>query len=167
MLGIPAGMAITGLIKHDKQLIRNACVNITSTVICSGITAAMKYSINRDRPFVTYPDIVNKSPAATIENLAESIKQLFSPNHEINIIGTRHGEKLYETLCTREEMLKSEDMGNFFRIPSDNRDLNYNRYFSEGENKIAFIDDYNSSNTQQLDIQGIINLLNSIDLKNN
>lgn len=110
---------------------------------------------------------VNKSPAATIENLAESIKQLFSPNHEINIIGTRHGEKLYETLCTREEMLKSEDMGNFFRIPSDNRDLNYNRYFSEGENKIAFIDDYNSSNTQQLDIQGIINLLNSIDLKNN
>jgi UDP-glucose 4-epimerase len=110
---------------------------------------------------------VNKSPAATIENLAESIKQLFSPNHEINIIGTRHGEKLYETLCTREEMLKSEDMGNFFRIPSDNRDLNYNRYFSEGENKIAFIDDYNSSNTQQLDIQGIINLLNSVDLKNN
>jgi len=110
---------------------------------------------------------VNKSPAATIENLAESIKQLFSPNHEINLIGTRHGEKLYETLCTREEMLKSEDMGNFFRIPSDNRDLNYNRYFSEGENKIAFIDDYNSSNTQQLDIQGIINLLNSIDIKNN
>jgi UDP-glucose 4-epimerase len=64
-------------------------------------------------------------------------------------------------------MLKSEDMGNFFRIPSDNRDLNYNRYFSEGENKMAFIDDYNSSNTQQLDIQGIINLLNSVDLKNN
>lgn len=110
---------------------------------------------------------VNKSPAATIENLAESIRQLFSPNHTINIIGTRHGEKLYETLCTREEMLKSEDMGNFFRIPSDNRDLNYNRYFSEGEDKISFIDDYNSSNTEQLNVENIIKLLNSIDLKNN
>lgn len=110
---------------------------------------------------------VNKAPAASIENLAESIKQIFSPNHKINIIGTRHGEKLYETLCTREEMLKSEDMGDFFRIPSDNRDLNYNRYFSEGEDKISFIDDYNSSNTQQLNIEGIIKLLNSIDLKNN
>ena len=110
---------------------------------------------------------VNKSPAATIENLAESIKQLFSPNHTINIIGTRHGEKLYETLCTREEMLKAEDMGNFFRIPSDNRDLNYNRYFSEGEDKISIIDDYNSSNTEQLNVENIIKLLNSIDLKNN
>lgn len=110
---------------------------------------------------------VNKSPAATIEKLAESIRHIFSPNHEINIIGTRHGEKLYETLCTREEMLKSEDMGNFFRIPSDNRDLNYNRYFSEGEDKISTIDDYNSSNTEQLNVEGIIKLLNSIDLKNN
>lgn len=110
---------------------------------------------------------VNKSPAATIEKLAESIRHIFSPNHEINIIGTRHGEKLYETLCTREEMLKSEDMGNFFRIPSDNRDLNYNRYFSEGEDKISTIDDYNSSNTEQLNVESIIKLLNSIDLKNN
>lgn len=109
---------------------------------------------------------VNKSPAATIENLAESIRQLFSPNQPINIIGTRHGEKLYETLCTREEMLKSEDMGNFFRIPSDNRDLNYNRYFSEGEDKISSMDDYNSSNTEQLNIESIIKLLNTIDLKN-
>ena len=110
---------------------------------------------------------VNKSPAATIEKLAESIRHIFSPNHEINIIGTRHGEKLYETLCTREEMLKSEDMGNFFRIPSDNRDLNYNRYFSEGEDKISTIDDYNSSNTEQLNIESIIKLLKTIDLKNN
>ena len=110
---------------------------------------------------------VNKAPAASIENLAEAIKQIFSPNHKINIIGTRHGEKLYETLCTREEMLKSEDMGEFFRIPSDNRDLNYNRYFSEGEDKISFIDDYNSSNTEQLNVENIIKLLNSIDLKNN
>lgn len=109
---------------------------------------------------------VNKSPAATIEKLAESIRHIFSPNHEINIIGTRHGEKLYETLCTREEMLKSEDMGNFFRIPSDNRDLNYNRFFSEGEDKISTIDDYNSNNTEQLNVESIIKLLNSIDLKN-
>lgn len=65
VLAIPAGMAITGLIKHDKKMIRNGCVNLTSTIICSGVTAAMKYSINRDRPFITYPDIVQKSPAGS------------------------------------------------------------------------------------------------------
>ena len=102
---------------------------------------------------------VNKSPAASINDLARAICEIYSPNHEIKTIGTRHGEKLFETLCTREEMMKSIDMGNFFRIPSDNRDLNYNRFFLEGESRISSIDDYNSSNTQQLSIDEIKSLI--------
>jgi UDP-N-acetylglucosamine 4,6-dehydratase len=105
---------------------------------------------------------VNKSPAASINNLARAICEIYSPNHEIKIIGTRHGEKLFETLCTREEMMKSIDMGNFFRIPSDNRDLNYNRFFLEGESKMSLIDDYNSSNTDQLSTDEIKSLIKSV-----
>ena len=93
---------------------------------------------------------VNKAPASTIGDLAESIRQIFNAPNPVKIIGTRHGEKLYETLCTREEMLKAEDMGEFYRIPADNRDLNYNRYFSEGEKDISNIEDYHSHNTTQL-----------------
>jgi UDP-N-acetylglucosamine 4,6-dehydratase/5-epimerase len=102
---------------------------------------------------------VNKAPASTIGDLAESIKQIFNASNDIKIIGTRHGEKLYETLCTREEMLKAEDMGDFYRIPADNRDLNYNRYFSEGEKDISKIEDYHSHNTSQLSKDGLKNTL--------
>lgn len=93
---------------------------------------------------------VNKAPASTIGDLAKAIKQIFQANNEIKVIGTRHGEKLYETLCTREEMQKAEDMGNFYRIPADNRDLNYSRYFSEGKTNTSIIEDYHSHNTEQL-----------------
>jgi UDP-glucose 4-epimerase len=93
---------------------------------------------------------VNKAPASTIGDLAESIRELFKGNNEIKVIGTRHGEKLYETLCTREEMQKAVDMGDFYRIPADNRDLNYSRYFSEGEVDISAIEDYHSHNTKRL-----------------
>ena len=93
---------------------------------------------------------VNKAPASTIGDLAEAIKDIFKADNEIKVIGTRHGEKLYETLCTREEMQKAEDMGEFYRIPADNRDLNYSRYFSEGETDISAIADYHSHNTTQL-----------------
>ncbi|MEB8330285.1 polysaccharide biosynthesis protein [Flavobacteriaceae bacterium KMM 6897] len=93
---------------------------------------------------------VNKAPASTIGDLANAIKDIFKANNEIKVIGTRHGEKLYETLCTREEMQKAEDMGEFYRIPADNRDLNYSRYFSEGETDISEIEDYHSHNTVQL-----------------
>ncbi|MCK8480601.1 polysaccharide biosynthesis protein [Psychroserpens algicola] len=93
---------------------------------------------------------VNKAPASSIGDLAASIQDIFNAKNEIKIIGTRHGEKLYETLCTREEMQKAEDMGDFYRIPADNRDLNYNRYFSEGEKDISKIEDYHSHNTTQL-----------------
>ena len=102
---------------------------------------------------------VNKAPASTIGDLAESIKQIFNSSNEIKIIGTRHGEKLYETLCTREEMLKAEDMGDFYRIPADNRDLNYNRYFSEGIQDISKIEDYHSHNTTQLTKDALKNTL--------
>jgi UDP-glucose 4-epimerase len=83
---------------------------------------------------------------------------------EVKIIGTRHGEKLYETLCTREEMIKAEDMGDFYRIPADNRDLNYAQYFSEGEKEIDEIEDYNSHNTSQEDVEGMKKLLSKLPL---
>jgi UDP-glucose 4-epimerase len=93
---------------------------------------------------------VNKAPASTIGDLAKALKEIYKSNTEIKVIGTRHGEKLYETLCTREEMQKAEDMGDFYRIPADNRDLNYSKYFSEGETDISKIEDYHSHNTNQL-----------------
>lgn len=102
---------------------------------------------------------VNKAPASTISDLAESLREIFNAQNEIKIIGTRHGEKLYETLCTREEMQKAEDMGDFYRIPADNRDLNYNRYFSEGVKDISTIEDYHSHNTTQLTHDALKNTL--------
>lgn len=110
---------------------------------------------------------VNKAPAATIGDLAQAICQLKNIDCKFNIIGTRHGEKLYETLCTREEMMKAEDMGDFYRIPADNRDLNYAKYFSEGQEIKSEIDDYNSHNTKREDVEGVKKLLNKLDLFNN
>jgi UDP-glucose 4-epimerase len=107
---------------------------------------------------------VNKAPAGTIGDLAEALKQLCKANNEIKVIGTRHGEKLYETLCTREEMVKAEDMGDFYRIPADNRDLNYAQYFSEGEEDVSLVEDYNSHNTEQLGVEGMKKLLIELPL---
>ncbi len=107
---------------------------------------------------------VNKAPAGTIGDLAQALKELCQTDTEIKIIGTRHGEKLYETLCTREEMAKAEDMGNFYRIPADNRDLNYARYFSEGEQDVSLIEDYNSHNTTQQGVDGLKQLLSKLPL---
>jgi UDP-N-acetylglucosamine 4,6-dehydratase/5-epimerase len=106
---------------------------------------------------------VNKAPASNIGDLAQSLKEMLNLNNNVKIIGTRHGEKLYETLCTREEMMKAEDMGDFFRIPSDNRSLNYSSYFSEGEKELSSIEDYNSHNTEQKNIEGIKKLLLKLD----
>jgi UDP-glucose 4-epimerase len=105
---------------------------------------------------------VNKAPAATIGDLAIAIKHLAKADNEINIIGTRHGEKLYETLCTREEMAKAEDMGDFYRIPADNRDLNYSMYFSHGARSVAEIEDYHSHNTERLDVNGVKSLISKL-----
>jgi UDP-N-acetylglucosamine 4,6-dehydratase len=107
---------------------------------------------------------VNKAPAGTIGDLAQALRELCNANNEIKVIGTRHGEKLYETLCTREEMLKADDMGEFYRIPADNRDLNYNQYFSEGEQDISRIEDYHSHNTHQEDVAGMKTLLSKLPL---
>jgi UDP-N-acetylglucosamine 4,6-dehydratase/5-epimerase len=107
---------------------------------------------------------VNKAPAGTIGNLAQALKEICKAGTEIKIIGTRHGEKLYETLCTREEMLKAEDMGNFYRIPADNRNLNYAQYFSEGEKDIAKIEDYHSHNAEQHGVEGMKQLLLKLGL---
>lgn len=107
---------------------------------------------------------VNKAPAGTIGDLAQALKDLFNADNEIKIIGTRHGEKLYETLCTREEMIKAEDMGEFFRIPADNRDLNYNKYFVHGNLHISEIEDYNSHNARRLEVEGIKSLLLKLPL---
>ena len=107
---------------------------------------------------------VNKAPAGTIAHLAQALKELCNSETEIKIIGTRHGEKLYETLCTREEMQKAEDMGEFYRVPADNRDLNYAQYFSEGEEEIAIVEDYHSHNTEQLGVEGMKKLLVELPL---
>lgn len=102
---------------------------------------------------------INKAPAGTINDLAKAIVDLTGIHTETKIIGTRHGEKLYETLCTKEEMLKAEDLGNFYRIPSDNRDLNYSKYISKGQLDISKIDDFNSHNTKRLNVNEIKELL--------
>jgi UDP-N-acetylglucosamine 4,6-dehydratase len=107
---------------------------------------------------------VNKAPAGTIGDLAQALKEMCKSESEIKIIGTRHGEKLYETLCTREEMMKAEDMGDFYRVPADNRDLNYSQYFSEGEGAISEIEDYNSHNTEQQNVEGMKKLLSTLPL---
>ncbi len=105
---------------------------------------------------------VNKAPAATIGDLAQALKEICDSEAQVRIIGTRHGEKLYETLCTREEMLKAEDMGEFFRIPADNRDLNYNQYFFEGQSDISLVEDYHSHNAKQENVEGIKKLISKI-----
>jgi len=102
---------------------------------------------------------VQKAPATTILTLAKALLSLFNASNEIQFIGTRHGEKLYETLLTREEMQNAEDMGKYFRIPADVRDLNYAKYFTEGETSSATIDDYHSHNTERLDLDGMIKVL--------
>jgi UDP-glucose 4-epimerase len=106
---------------------------------------------------------VQKAPAATIATLVNALKRLFNANNEIRIIGTRHGEKLYETLLNREEMVKVEDMGEYYRITSDVRDLNYSCYFTVGETKVSYQEDYNSHNTRRLDEDGLIELLLKLD----
>jgi UDP-N-acetylglucosamine 4,6-dehydratase len=98
---------------------------------------------------------VQKAPASTVADLAAALQQLFGDRKPVKIIGTRHGEKLYESLISREEMAKAEDMGRYYRIPADNRDLNYDKFFVEGEAQISELDDYTSHNTERLDIEGV------------
>ncbi len=102
---------------------------------------------------------VQKAPAVTIQTLAEAVKRVFNAANPIKVIGTRHGEKVYETLLTREEMAHCEDLGDYFRVPADNRDLNYSKFFSNGEKKVSRTEDYHSHNTRQLDVNEMTKLL--------
>jgi UDP-N-acetylglucosamine 4,6-dehydratase len=106
---------------------------------------------------------VQKAPASTVADLAQALKELFNKNVPIHVIGTRHGEKLYESLISREEMVKADDMGGYYRIPADNRDLNYAQYFSEGEEKISNQEDYTSHNTERLNVAQVKKLLLNLD----
>jgi UDP-glucose 4-epimerase len=106
---------------------------------------------------------VQKAPASTVADLAQALTEIFAKGNEIRIIGTRHGEKLYESLISREEMAHAHDMGGYYRIPADNRDLNYAKYFSEGEEKISHLDDYTSHNTDRLSVEEIKQLLLKLD----
>lgn len=107
---------------------------------------------------------VQKAPAATLDVLAKSLVNLYKAETKIKVIGTRHGEKLYETLVTREEMAKSIDMGDYYRVPCDSRDLNYDKYFVEGEEEVSKIEDYHSHNTKQLNLEGMEELLLKLDI---
>ena len=110
---------------------------------------------------------VKKSAASSLLILANALLEIFEAKNEIKLMGTRHGEKLYETLCTREEMIKSEDLHSFYRIPADNRDLNYASYFSEGVKDVATTEDYNSHNTSQHGVKDIKKLLLKLDVVRN
>jgi UDP-glucose 4-epimerase len=107
---------------------------------------------------------VQKSPASTVGVLAQALKELFNRDNPINIIGTRHGEKLYESLVSREEMARAEDLQHYYRIPADNRDLNYDKYFSEGQTEIASIQDYTSHNTHRLDVEATKQVLLKLEM---
>jgi len=113
---------------------------------------------------------VQKAPAATLDVLAEALKQIYSqidPKYgetEVRVIGTRHGEKLYETLVTREEMAKAIDMGGYYRIPCDNRDLNYDKFFTEGDHKVETVEEYHSHNSKRLDVEGMKELLLKLNI---
>jgi UDP-N-acetylglucosamine 4,6-dehydratase/5-epimerase len=106
---------------------------------------------------------VQKAPAATIETLAEALRRLFKVEQPVKVIGTRHGEKLYETLLTREERQRAEDMGDYYRVRADARDLNYSRYFVEGEREIAELEDYHSHNTKRLDVDAMCEVLLNLE----
>lgn len=118
------------------------------------------YAFQHGHPGDTF---VQKAPACTIETLTLALKKLLKVENPVNVIGTRHGEKLYETLLTREEMAVAEDMGDYYRVAADNRDLNYALYFSEGKKDVSKLEDFNSHNTPRLDVDGMCALLQKLE----
>lgn len=119
----------------------------------------VRYAFENARPGDIF---VQKAPACTVADLAQALKKLLGRDNPVRIIGTRHGEKLFESLISREEMARAEDCGDYFRIPADSRDLNYEKYFVEGEIEIAAMDDYTSHNTHRLDVEGVKEILLSL-----
>jgi UDP-glucose 4-epimerase len=121
-----------------------------------GAVDLVLYAFNHGSPGDIF---VQKAPSATIGTLAQALLKLFAAKNEIRIIGTRHGEKLYETLLNREEMAKAEDLGDYYRVPADVRDLNYSNYFSHGQAEVSEAKDYHSHNAELLETEGMIQLL--------
>jgi UDP-glucose 4-epimerase len=126
-----------------------------------GAVDLVQWAFDHGNPGDTF---VQKAPAASIQTLALAIKQVFKASNPIHVIGTRHGEKLYETLLTREETAVAEDMGNLYRVAADNRDLNYGLYFDTGRSDVSVKDDYNSHNTKQLSVDEMADMLLSLDI---
>jgi UDP-glucose 4-epimerase len=106
---------------------------------------------------------VQKAPAATIETLAQAVREVFKADNPIKVIGTRHGEKLYETLLTREEYARAEDLGGYFRIPAENRDLNYNAFYTQGQEIVSKQEDYHSHNTRRLSVNEMVEMLMKLE----
>ncbi|MNJ32409.1 UDP-glucose 4-epimerase [compost metagenome] len=107
---------------------------------------------------------VQKAPAATIDVLVKALLEILNQlEHPVNVIGTRHGEKQFEALCSREEMFVAQEQGQYFRVPADNRDLNYSKYFDEGDQDLSQVEDYNSHNTERLNVEGMKQLLRKLD----
>ncbi|EMB8479487.1 polysaccharide biosynthesis protein [Providencia huaxiensis] len=150
-----------------RQIIHNQPITITDpnmTRFMMTLNDAVDLVIHAFKNGSNGDIFVQKAPASTIGVLVEALLKITKkPNHEVNIIGTRHGEKLYEALCSREEMFVAQDQGNYYRIPSDNRDLNYSKYHEEGEMDLSNIEDYNSHNTERLDVDSMIKLLKKLD----
>lgn len=119
------------------------------------------YAFSHARPGDIF---VQKAPASTVGDLAQAMMELLRKTNQVKVIGTRHGEKLYESLVSREEMARAEDLEGYFRIPADSRDLNYNKYFVEGETEISTLDDYTSHNTRRLDVEGVKQTLMKLDM---
>jgi UDP-N-acetylglucosamine 4,6-dehydratase len=150
-----------------SQILAGAPITVTDPrmtrfmIPIDGAVDLVVYAFQNGKPGDIF---VRKAPAATIETLAYALRKFFNANNEIRIIGTRHGEKLYETLLNREEMAKAEDLGDYYRIPADCRDLNYACYFTEGEHKVSMQEEYNSHNTRRLDVGELAELLSSLDI---
>jgi UDP-N-acetylglucosamine 4,6-dehydratase len=119
------------------------------------------YAFNNGSPGDIF---VQKAPSTTIKTLAKALLELYQADNELRIIGIRHGEKRYETLVNREDMVKADDLGEYYRIPADNRDLNYDQYFTNGDTSVAEIDEYHSHNTERLDVEGMKKLLLKLEM---
>ncbi|MDB3933984.1 polysaccharide biosynthesis protein [Luminiphilus sp.] len=150
-----------------RQIINNEPITVTDpnmTRFMMTLYDAVDLVIHAFERGINGDIFVQKAPAATISTLIDSLKIITSkPEHQVNVIGTRHGEKLYEALCSREEMFVAEDQGKYYRIPSDDRDLNYSMYVEKGKQDLTSIEDYNSHNTDRLTVEGMVSLLERLD----
>ena len=153
-----------------RQIINNQPITITDphmTRFMMTLNDAVDLVLHAFKHGTNGDIFVQKAPAATIETLVQALLKITNkPDHLVNVIGTRHGEKLYEALCSREEMFVAQDQGDYYRIPSDNRDLNYSKYHDIGEKDLSKLEDYNSHNTNRLDVNGMITLLRKLHFIN-